>query len=311
MASIDLGLKCVQQHIGQNNLANNLEANLKEYFDYALLTIGGWVDVDIPTSGFWGNDLSRLRPVDDPNYTEGTVWESPRKDWVWQTGINYIDTTGGTGNPQAVGTVYVNGVANTGFYANYPEGQIVFDSPVGGTVQLSYSYRVVQIYKDADSKWWRELQYESYRSDSAQYLQASSGFWSVLSRNRIQLPAVIIKSVAVGQSRGYQLGSEVLDTSRQVQFTVLAESAVERNNIMDIFNLQSDRNLKMFDVNTVDYPFDYRGVPTGTKMYTNFIQDTPYIFRKMRLSDSRIVEIDDIHPNLYMAVIRTNVETLV
>ena len=68
--------------VGNSLLNSELESNLKWYIDWGMLGIGGWTDVTIPTSGAWGGTFDRLRPVQDPAYTDGQVWESSRKDWV-------------------------------------------------------------------------------------------------------------------------------------------------------------------------------------------------------------------------------------
>ena len=94
------------QHVSQvgDTLLNcELESNLKSYLDWGMLGIGGWFNVNIPTSGAWGGTFDQLRVVDDPSYTLGQVWETARKDWVWETGVAY---TGGS--PIDISGVYVN-----------------------------------------------------------------------------------------------------------------------------------------------------------------------------------------------------------
>ena len=313
MDNIGLNLKCIQAHYGYENIANNLEANLKAYYDWGLLSIGAWVDVDIPQSGLYGADFSQLRMVTDPNYTDGQVWEGAKKDWVWETGVNYVDITGGIRNPQTVGIPQVNGVPNTGYYVNYPLGQIIFNTAVStsATVKVEHAYRSVQVYKASDSPWWRELQQNSRRIDSSQFLTSQSGHWSIFGEYRIQTPAVVIESIPRGRSRGVSLGSDKLWAMRDVQFNILAESAQERNNLMDIFNLQSDKSLRLFDINTLSYPLDYRGMLTGVGVYPNFLNNSIYLLGPMRMVDSVINDIKEVHPKLFSASVRTTLETIV
>src|SRR5688572_20121040 len=85
----------VPEAVGQRLLLNELEANLKMYFDWALLLLGNWTNIDYslagPNTTLPGNsDPAKLRLVDDPAYTSGQVWEGYRKDWVWEQGINYV-----------------------------------------------------------------------------------------------------------------------------------------------------------------------------------------------------------------------------
>ena len=71
--------KAVQSHIGYDNLANILEANLKTHYDWIFLTLGGWTSVTIPLSGAYGGEWSRLRPVEDELYTDGQVGKELEK----------------------------------------------------------------------------------------------------------------------------------------------------------------------------------------------------------------------------------------
>ena len=124
-------------HVGNTLLNSELEGNLKGFLDWGMLGIGGWFNVEIPTLGAWGGQFDQLRLVDDPSYTRGQVWETARKDWVWETGTPY---TGG--DPIAISGIYINstlygtGDATYGHHYNYPLGRVVFDSaiPITSTV---------------------------------------------------------------------------------------------------------------------------------------------------------------------------------
>ena len=70
--------------VGYTLLNSELESNLKSYLDWGFLGIGGWFNVEIPTSGAFGGTFDQLRLVDDPSYSRGQIWEAARKDWVWE-----------------------------------------------------------------------------------------------------------------------------------------------------------------------------------------------------------------------------------
>ena len=76
-------------HVGENLLINQMESTLKTYLDWGLLSVGGWTNITTPTSGAYGGTFDALRVVSDPAYTDGQVWESAKKDWVWETGMDY------------------------------------------------------------------------------------------------------------------------------------------------------------------------------------------------------------------------------
>lgn len=318
MSCGQLKLTNVQPHIGYDNLANILEANLKMYYDWALLCLGGWTEVQIPTAGAYGGDYSQLVRVDDPAYNPGQVWQAIRKDFVWEQNIDYVDTTGGIINPMSVGTPRVNNAFTTQSYSvNYPQGQVIFDNPqpINATVELAYSYRYVQVYRADDAPWWKELQFNSHRTDSEQFQQVSSGVWSLLGQHRVQLPAVVIESVPLGSSRGYELGSSSKYASRDILFHIFAENRHDRNNLMDIFNLQSDRVIPLFDTNRVvennAFPLDYRGERINSNGYPELSSPTGYEYRKCFMNNSLLSSIQQIHPNLYNAVVKTTMEVIV
>jgi hypothetical protein len=313
MSCVNLRLKGVHQHINYDQLSNTLESNFKMYYDWAFLTIGGWSDVSVPTSGIYGADFSRLRPVYDPNYNDGQVWEAARKDFVWESGIDYVNTTGGTGNPSPVGLPVVNGTpVSTGYYIDYPNGQVIFTNPVTGTVKLPHSYRLVQVYKLDDAPWWREIQNSSYRPDSDQFLQSASGDWSIFGTNRIQLPAVVVGVSTRGTANGYEIGSSSLEEVRDVVFGIISENPWDRKNLMDIINSQVGRKLPLFNANTAvnEWPLDYRGMLTGTKDYPYLVSESGYYWSTCDLQKSSITDVQMLHPQLYMAVVRTTTETI-
>ena len=122
-------------NVGDSLLNSEIENNIKWYLDWGLLGIGGWSDVSIPTPGAYGGTFDSLRPVQDPAYTDGQVWETARKDWVWETGTAWS----GSEVPVQISGTYVNSVlygtgdATYGHHYDYPLGRVIFDSPIDTT----------------------------------------------------------------------------------------------------------------------------------------------------------------------------------
>ena len=275
------------QHVSQvgDTLLNcELESNLKSYLDWGMLGIGGWFNVNIPTSGAWGGTFDQLRVVDDPSYTLGQVWEPPRKDWVWETGVAY---TGGS--PIDISGVYVNstlkgtGDATYGHHYNYPLGRVVFDTavPITSTVKLEYSYRNVQTYIADQAPWWDELQYNSMRVDDTTFSQISSGNWSILANHRVQMPAVVIEVVPRSTFPPYELGSSANFVTQDVLFHIVAESRWWRNQLVDIISIQKDNTLMLYDsdklADAAAFPLDYRGmVVDASNNYSGIVNNAAY-----------------------------------
>ena len=61
-------------NIGDSTISSLIQDNMIEHFDWGFMDAGGFVNVEIPTSGLYGGDKHKLRLVDDPRYTDGQVW---------------------------------------------------------------------------------------------------------------------------------------------------------------------------------------------------------------------------------------------
>ena len=302
-------------------LMNELETNLKMYFDWGFLCVGGWSDANIPTTGAFGGDLHVLKPVYDPSYNDGQVWQSFRKDWVWETGVSYLDSTT---NPEPVritgvrvdGAFYGSGDATYGWHVNYPLGRVVFDTAISlsSTVDLNYSYRFVQIYKADDAEWWKELQYDSFRADDSHFSQRGTGDWSVGAQHRVQMPAIVLESISRGSANGYELGNGALAVEQDVLFHVVAENRFDRNNLVDMIRLQYDNIIWLFNsqsaAEATGYPLDYRGMKIGDNMYPDLVDTDGYRWAECRFTDVVMAEVESINPNLYQGKVRTTVEVI-
>ena len=66
-------------------LSNILLENFITFYDWGLVDKGDFYNIDIPESGLYGGNKHKLRPVQDPNYNDGQVWEGYRSNWVWET----------------------------------------------------------------------------------------------------------------------------------------------------------------------------------------------------------------------------------
>tara|TARA_Y100000310_G_C20658386_1_gene803260 strand:- start:1092 stop:2081 length:990 start_codon:yes stop_codon:yes gene_type:complete len=314
--------------VGDSLFMSTLENNLKVFFDWGLLGIGAWFDVQIPQSGVYGGYYHKLRRVDDPSYDDGQVWETPRKDLVWETGVSYPSGLA-TVQPVRISGVYVDGTNASSFYGpgdstyshhiNYPLGRVVFDTAIdtSSDIYMNYSYRWVQTYLADKAPWWQELQYGSFRVDGDHISQTGSGDWSIGGNHRVQLPAVVIEAVPRRYSQGYELGNSSLRTYQDVLFHVIAESKWQRNQLVDILSVQQDKTIYLFDTNKVaedrKYPLDYRGMLASGNplMYPNLVAASGYRWKECRFRNSVLSEVESPSPNLHEAVVRTTFEVVI
>lgn len=290
-----------------------LENNLLSYINWNFLQIGAFYNT-VNQSGAYGGNFSTLRPATTRHYQLGKIWEGPKNDWVWESGIDYST------QPINISGVYVNNVfypsTGTGQYAhtiNYPMGQVVFADAISPTsvVKLNYSYRHIHV-EVGDSLWFKELKYRSFRPDDSHYTQSGSGDWEILSQNRISLPCLIIESVPSRDMKPLQIGGGQ-KVYQDVLFHIYAENKYDRDKILDIITFQNESTINGFDLNEIkasgDFPLNISGSKVNNpKMYPQLAEE--YFWNKITFFSSRSQSIESKSP-LYKAVVRTNFEIYV
>lgn len=301
-------------NISEDLLLNILEANFKMYFDWAFLHIGAWFDVSIGESTMYGfNQHAKLLPVSDPSYIDGRVWQGIRRDWVWETNVNYNGSS-----PLLISDIMVNNTSiskNNNFIVNYPLGRVIFNSPISQSsiVNLAYSYRFVQTHRSSESPWFNILQFSSFNTSNKDIQQIDTGEWAIGSNHRIQLPCIIIEPLSRSRSRPYEIGNGLLWLEQDIGFYILAENKNDRNKLLDILRLQQDVTLQLFDTNSVAqneaFPLDYNGdIKNNALMYPDLVNSYPW--RKCLIKNISLFEIDSPHPNLHQGMARATLEII-
>lgn len=319
MANIDLkGFS----KLGDSTLTNDIKENLISFFDWGLLEKENYINVSIPTSGYYGGNEHVLRLVDDPRYTAGQVWEGFRSNWVWQSGVSgspapLVSTD--NSNPGVSG-VYVSGVfypvATTGTYAhhiNHPLGRVIFDTaiPTTSAVTCEYSYKYVNVTQSNGLPWFQEIHKRSERVENSQFI-TSSGDWSQLSQNRYQLPAIGIEIVNNRSFKGYQLGGSSY-VYTDVLFHCISEDPYMRDNLLDAVSYQNEKNFMMYDLNDIadsgTFPLNHNGVPaSGALRFSELITQFP--FKNLRLFNMRFDSVYPLGTNLYVGTVKCTTEVI-
>ncbi len=302
--------------IGDPSISEMLSDNLVDYIDWGFIDKGAYFNVRIPQSGAWGGDQSRLRMVSDPRYTSGTVWEAFRANWVWQSGTSQPE------QPISISGVFVNGAfmpSNSGqFYIDYPNGRIVFNTPVSSSaiVRCEYSYKWINVYEANEVPWFREIQYRSLRVDDITFNQTGSGNWWALSDRRIQLPAVVVE-MGGHNFRGYALGGGHW-IKKTVVYHVLAEDASMTQRISDNLSNQEDKTIYLYNSKLLaesgTYPLTHRGsLAEGAKTYPQLVEPVEQGgFRKNKayLMGNTAGSMDTINRGLFHIPVRLYAETV-
>lgn len=302
-------------NIGSTQLLNELQNNYKSFLDWGFLNIGGFTNVSIPTVNISNFDLHILKPTKDKNRTDNTVWQSARKDWVYETGISYNGTS-----PLNISGVYVNSVfypgptgnASVGYKINYPEGKIIFNNPLPSStsVQINYSYRNIQVYKIDEFPLWKELQHRSLENKPGLSL-SDKGDFSIGSEHRTQLPCVILESVPRANNKPFRLGDKSLIIEQDILIHILSDHSFDKNNIIDIVRLQEDREIWLYNTNSVIksgiYPLKYDGSKNiNGQNYNIIVNNDNYRWLKCRMSKIDISNIIFDNIRLYGGVVRVS-----
>lgn len=302
------------ESISDSMISNDICDNLISFLDYGLVEKSGYINVNIPTTGVFGGLNHRLRPVSDPRYSSGQVWQSFHGNWLWETGLVSNSNT----NPGVSG-VYVSGVfrpvTSSGTYAHYIDhkhGRVVFNSaiPRTSTVECNFSYKYFSVEKTYGVGWFKQIQTGSDRTDSSNFVK-QSGEWSQFAENRVQTPVFGIEQIPNGTSQGYQLGGgQIFKTDFLIH--CVAEDGYTRDWMLDVIRLQNESTIKMYNLNTIAdnnaFPLDYRGVPiSGALRYPQLVDQYPGNW--LRIYNIRTDSIYELG-NLFIGTLKISTEII-
>lgn len=299
-------------------LNNELQDNIVEFLDWALLEKGNYQNVTLGELSPDNQDYSKLKLSDNPNFQIGKVWEGYRSNWVWQSGISYnpAPIVGSNNSIPGISGVYVNDTfypsSTSGIYAHkvdYFNGRIIFDNPIptGSKVQAEYSFKYINVIYSHSLPWLREIQYRSMDLNSE-----SNKSFDLPTEMKVQLPAIAVEIVPRRTLRGYQLGGgQFVDTD--ILFHCLAEDEFTRNKLVDIISLQNDKKIYMFNSNEIansgSFPLDYMGTPvSGALRYPDLLQ--LYNKGSIWLKNSTVQGLELINSNFHAGIVRFTAESI-
>tara|TARA_R110000737_G_scaffold202357_1_gene221555 strand:+ start:352 stop:1311 length:960 start_codon:yes stop_codon:yes gene_type:complete len=298
-----------------STLSNTLLDNFIAMYDWGLLDRGQFYNINIPESGIYGGDRHKLRTAQDPNYTDGQVWEGYRQNWVWESGISATDEQPITISGVFVDdTFYATGNVTKPFYIDHPNGRVVFDTALTTTsaVQLEYSHKWVQVIPAQGVPWFRQIQQGSFRNEEG-FQVSNSGNWVQLGQTRVQLPAIAIEVVPAKSLQPYQLGGGQW-VNTDLVFYIISENHWECTNLIDAIVYQNDRTIHLFDPTAVAIsgvlPFNYRNelnenaIPSG--LYPNMVDN--FFYRRCWINESRGNEVSQLSPELYIGTTRCSTQ---
>lgn len=299
--------------LGQTLIINELENNLKSFLDWGFLSAGGFTNIEKPTINISNFNLHVLKPTQDKSRNANTVWQTARKDWIYESGISYSGVS-----PINISGIYVNNTfypAPTGsgaitYKLNYPEGKVVFTSGLSANslVEMEYSYRNVQVYKMEEFPYWREIQQKSLENKTG-FALSDKGDFSIGSEHRVQLPAVIIETIASSNSKPFRLGDKSLIIDQDILLHVLSDNNRDKNNIVDILRLQEDRVIWLYKTDNVVksgvYPLAYDGSKNiNGQNYDLLVNNENYKWLRCQFMKVNISDIIFTNIRMYGSVVR-------
>lgn len=301
--------------ITQKDKISSLEDNLKSFLDWSFLNIGGFVNVGNPSPSMSGTSgFHTLKLASDPTVAGNRLWQSIRKDWIYESGVNYNNTS-----PTIFSGVYLNniflpsptGSGSYGYSVNYPLGQIKFNNAVSSSssVVASYSYRYIQVYKASDSIWWKEVQKETYIPSN--YKQ--NGDYAITSTHRVQLPAIILELAPSTKLKPYELGTTENIWTQEIFLHIFAQSATQRNTIIDILIAQKDKVLHLYDsdavAKTLSFGLDkYGAINPNGKNYPQLVDQFQHNY--FTIINTSLGELNTLSSTLYNGIVRWSIEIL-
>lgn len=314
-------------YLGAATISSEAVDNLIQFFDWGLLDKGNFVNVAKDSVDYESSEISRLKPVNDPRFTDGTVWQSQFKNWVWETGTSYsVDPLVGsdTANPGVSG-VYVNdtfvSVSDTGTYSHsidHRNGRVIFDSPVTATtvIEAEFSYKYVDVQYAYGLTWFEKIQQNSERpsKDPNSYTSAvSSGESYIFPENRVQLPIIGVELTNGRDFKPYQLGGGQYVTL-DVLFHCISDDPYMRDHLIDVVSMQNEKTFRMYNSNSINsanaFPINHLGVPnSGAMIYPDLVTAYPGLF--LRLKNTQLDSIYSLSSKLHVGTVRCGAEIIV
>jgi len=276
--------------LSENLLDDQLRANIISFLDWGFICKGNFNNVRIPTSGLYGGNEEVLKPVKDPRFTQGQVWQAYRNNWVWQSGLPSAT------QPIPISGVYINSTfypSNTSgayaHYVDYPRGRIVFNTAIStsATVKVEYSHKMVNIVDADETPFIREIQNGSFRLDSAAFQSLASGDYAILPDSKIQTPLVAVEVTSDTRFSPYALGGGQY-TRTKVLCHIMADDARLAKKIATAIAIQNEKAINTFDVNEVSSnnkaPLTYKGsIAPGALNHPDMV--TTYEWKKLCITN--------------------------
>lgn len=244
-----------------------VKSNLDLWLNDLFLRDGLFHTITVGETDIYGRDLSELIPISDEDFADGCVWQSHFKSWVHESGITPTDSDiappllpsgvviGGTFYAQDSTSPDYN--ASLAHHFDFPNGRIIFDSPVptDSGVKAAFSYKDISIdFSNSYENETKDLFIETAYKDNPY----QTGVLSYPDKNQRVLPMVLI-GIQGRQNDAYELGSASNVAVLNGTFQIFTREPYIKDIIEDLICSQEHTVLLGIDFNTAPQPLDYYG----------------------------------------------------
>ncbi len=250
-----------------------------------------------------GQDMSLLLPDTQADNTlfglsDGSVWQSPFRQWVYESGVP-IDGTNVVSSPVVASGLFIEGAYRPtddpvfGHTIDYLNGRVIFNSPqpLDLKVQSVFSVRDVRLGFEHDFNQQNRLGY----LESKFTTNPETSMQLVYPSGAAQpFPAVFVE-VDNRSFKAYELGNRSQIINDGVKLHVWALDDIQRDNIVDILTGQVGKTLPILDFNNAPLPL--------SGLY-NTISNEYVPYQEMLRNRELVTTVGSGTPVLYMARIK-------
>lgn len=257
---------------------------------------GLYTNVSTGETDIYLNNISLLVSVTDESFADDIVFQSPFKNWVYESGIVVVQsgilppviasgvTVDGTFRPQATGVPGFSAAFAHNF--DFPNGRVIFDAPqVGAIVEAAYAYKTVAVeFANEFNNEKRPLLIETAFKDNPR----ATGVDIYPTKESRTLPAVFI-DVLDRQTSPYELGTRDGITDFFGVFHIWARDGYELDLVEDILGDEHRQTLLGIDFNTAPFPLEAFG--SKNPAFTSYRQlarvHSPHFWRRIYIESTR------------------------
>lgn len=243
-------------------LRSLLKLNYKLFIDMHMLREGAFTTITSGTQFYDGSVMSLLLPDTDADNTlfgvsDGQVWQSPFRQWVYESGV-VLDGTNIQDAPIVASGLYIEGAfrptndPNFGHTIDFINGRIIFNQPQAMSLQVHANFSTREVRVGFEHQFNQQFQ-EGYL-DSKYTTNPLTSMQLVYPSGSAQpFPAVFIE-VDGRELKGYELGNRSAQITDEVKLHIWALDDLQRDNIVDILTGQWRKSLPMIDFNIAPLP---------------------------------------------------------